>query len=63
MRSYKPDPAVELYRQLVVDLNRQWELIKRLAAGDHSVKQEINELEGAIQVGYLVARAARRISE
>ena len=63
MRPYKPDPVVELYRQLVIDLNRQWELIKRLATGDHSVKQEINELEGAIQVKSLVARAARKQEE
>ena len=52
-------PARELVRQITVDLDRRLDLIKRYDAGDSSVRQEIDELQGAIQVKCLVARAAR----
>ncbi len=63
MKTAPENPARELYRQLLADLDRQVDLIKRYDAGDDSVKQDINELEGAIQVKSLVARAARRKGE
>ena len=61
MRSYKPDPARELDRQLVEDLDLHNELIKRYAGGDWCVQQEIDELQAAILVKSLVARGARRV--
>ena len=63
MKTEPENPARELYRQLVADLDRQCKLIKRHAAGDRSVKQEIDKLQGAIKVKSLVARAARRESK
>ena len=57
------NPVAELERQLLVDMDRHNELLKRYAAGDGSVKQDLHELRGAIQVKCLVARAARRETE
>ena len=63
MKTEPENPARELYRQLLADLDRQVDLIKRYDAGDSSVEQEIDKLQGSIQVKSLVARAARREGE
>ena len=63
MKAKSTDPELELYRQIIADLDRQWELIEAYAAGDRSVRQEIKELQGAIKIKGLVARGARKQEE
>lgn len=46
-----------LRRQLLTDLERLHGLILRYAAGDRSVRQERDELEGALQVKFALWRA------
>ena len=63
MKTAPENPARELYHQLLADLDRQVDLIKRYDAGDSSLEQEIDKLQGAIQVKSLLARAARKQGE
>ena len=52
-------PQDQLRRQIIADLERLHRLIVRYARGDYSVKQERDQMEGAVQVKMAVWHAVR----
>ena len=52
-----------LRSQLKADLERLHGLILRYALGDRSVKQERDELEGAVQIKFALWRALNRTAD